>query len=51
MSVKKIVIAPHVDDDVLGCGGIIDSDTLVLYCGLDESHLEKRPSSSESIYI
>lgn len=49
MSVKKIVIAPHIDDDVLGCGGIIDSDTLVLYCGLDESHLEKRPSSSERI--
>ena len=36
---KKIVIAPHIDDDVLGCGGIIDSDTLTLYCGVDEFHI------------
>ena len=28
---KKLIIAPHVDDDVLGCGGIIDKDTFVLY--------------------
>ena len=36
---KKIVIAPHIDDDVLGCGGIIDSDTLTLYCGVDDFHI------------
>tara|TARA_R110002020_G_scaffold37124_4_gene111996 strand:+ start:32291 stop:32932 length:642 start_codon:yes stop_codon:yes gene_type:complete len=33
---RKLIIAPHVDDEVLGCGGIIDSDTLVLHCGLAE---------------
>ena len=49
MIAKKIVIAPHIDDDVLGCGGIIDSNTLVLYCGMDESHLQERPSSRERI--
>ena len=27
--------SPHVDDDVLGCGGILDNH--VLYCGLDET--------------
>ena len=41
---KKLIIAPHVDDDVLGCGGIIDGNTFVLYCGLNESDLIDRPS-------
>ena len=30
---RRLVIAPHIDDDVLGCGGIIDSETHVLYVG------------------
>jgi LmbE family N-acetylglucosaminyl deacetylase len=46
---RKIVIAPHVDDDVLGCGGIIDKDTTVIYCGLNESHLTARPSMKTRI--
>ena len=41
---NKLIIAPHVDDDVLGCGGIIKNDTFVLYCGLNESDLIDRPS-------
>lgn len=34
---KKLIIAPHADDDVLCCGGILDKDSFVYYCGIDES--------------
>ena len=37
--VKKMIISPHVDDDVLGCGGIMDENTFVLYCGVDDFHI------------
>ena len=30
---KKLIIAPHIDDEVLGCGGILDSNTHVVYVG------------------
>ena len=44
---QKIIIAPHIDDDVLGCGGIMDKNTHVIYCGMDkitlmEDHLKKK---------
>ena len=42
--IKKLIIAPHVDDDVLGCGGILDKDSFVIYCGLDETDIPNRPS-------
>ena len=41
---KKLIIAPHIDDDVLGCGGIMDNNTQVVYCGVDEDHIPNRPS-------
>ncbi len=33
---KKLVISPHADDEVLGCASIMDNDTFVYYCGLNE---------------
>ena len=47
MAIKKLIIAPHVDDEVLGCGGILDSSSMVYFCGIDESKLrnDKDPTS------
>ena len=36
---KKLVLSPHIDDDVLGCGGILDEDTFVVYCGVENLSL------------
>ena len=40
--IRRLVIAPHVDDDVLGCGGILDAETVTFYCGVDEFHVVTR---------
>lgn len=34
---KKLVISPHIDDEVLGCGGIIDENTYIFECGIDKN--------------
>lgn len=34
---RKLVIAPHVDDEALGCASMLDEDSHVLFCGIDES--------------
>ena len=34
--VDKIVISPHIDDEILGCGGILDQNALVLHCGIED---------------
>ncbi len=46
MEIKNLVIAPHVDDEILGCGGILNSSFLVYFCGIDESKIrdDKRGS-------
>lgn len=35
---KRLVIAPHVDDDVLGCSSVLDADTVTWYAGVDAFH-------------
>lgn len=46
---KNLVISPHIDDEVLGCGGILDKDSFVYYCGIDESRLPSDPKHRISI--
>jgi len=44
---KKLILSPHIDDEVLGCGGILNSDCMVIYGGSDESGIDEtfnRPS-------
>ncbi len=40
---KKLIIAPHIDDEVLGCTSVLDKDAFVYYCGIDESKLPSDP--------
>lgn len=41
MTFKNLILAPHVDDEVLGCGGILNEAFFVYFCGIDESKLRK----------
>lgn len=45
----KLVISPHIDDEVLGCGGILDGDTFVLECGVDKFHVVSRKNRIEEL--
>jgi LmbE family N-acetylglucosaminyl deacetylase len=52
--IKNLIISPHIDDEVLGCGGILGKDTFILYCGFDESHIKsnwvrKRPNVNKRL--
>lgn len=40
---KKLIIAPHVDDEVIACGGILDSDSFVYYVGINEHKVAPDP--------
>lgn len=49
--IKRLIIAPHIDDELLGCFSAIDKNTFILYCGCDESHINfdwvrQRPDSN-----
>lgn len=48
---KKLIIAPHVDDEVLGCGGILNESCTVIHCGLskNQNHGKKFFSSEERL--
>ena len=41
MKKRVLVSIAHPDDEVLGCGGILNENTFVIYCGLDESHIKE----------
>lgn len=45
----NLIISPHVDDEVLGCGGFLakNKNCFVYYCGIDESHFKKDSTSSK----
>ncbi|MBT4431731.1 MAG: hypothetical protein HOC91_14575 [Nitrospinaceae bacterium] len=47
-----LLISPHLDDEVLGCGGILDERFHVHYCGVDEFHIidrEKRLKEAAAV--
>lgn len=37
---KRLIIAPHIDDELLGCFSSIDKDCFILYVGCDESKID-----------
>ena len=39
---RRLVISPHIDDEILGCGGSLDENTFVLEIGVDEFHVVAR---------
>lgn len=38
MAFKDLILSPHADDEALGCGGILNRDSFVYFCGIDESN-------------
>ena len=46
---NRLVISPHIDDEILGPGGILDKNAHVVYCGYNESHIPNRPSSDKRL--
>ena len=43
MIFKNLILAPHADDEVIGCSSVLDKDSFVYVCGVDE---EKFPADS-----
>lgn len=47
----ELIISPHVDDEVLGCGGILNSNHFILHCGLSENQLHGNQCYSKKLRI
>ena len=45
----NLIFAPHIDDDVIGCGGILDSSCFVLFCGVQDFHIVSRENRLEEL--
>jgi hypothetical protein len=50
----RLIIAPHIDDEILGCFSAIDENCFILYCGCDESKInfnwvKQRPKLQERL--
>ena len=43
----NLIISPHADDEVLGCASILNGDSFVVYCGIDEKGIKNRPTEDE----
>ena len=50
---KKLVISPHADDEVLGCASVLDKDSFVYICGIDESKFpaDSTPTNERLKYL
>lgn len=46
---KNMVIAPHIDDEVFGCGGILDDSFYVYFCGVEKFRIISRKERVEEI--
>ena len=47
--IKNLIISPHIDDETLGCGGILDENSFVLECGVDKFHVVSREKRIEEL--
>ena len=44
---KRLIIAPHADDEVLGCSSLLDKDAHVGIISINEGQIEKRPEPED----
>ena len=35
----NLIISSHLDDEVIGCGGVLNSNCFVLFCGVQDFHI------------
>jgi LmbE family N-acetylglucosaminyl deacetylase len=52
-NIKTLVISPHCDDEVLGCGGILNNrqgESYVYYLGVDLFHVVKRKDRVKEVH-